>query len=367
MGPWKRFVSLSGVLAFAALGASAACNSGAASLAATPPANVVTLSAENLTTATAGEISAGPTISGQLTPARKATVRAEVGGSIIALPVDRGQRVTSGSVIAKISSRDLDVAYESSGAAVKSAETALAVARSEVQRTETLVKGGALAARDLEQAQNAAANAEAALAAARARQRSTWQALDDTSVKAPFSGIVSERPASLGDNVTPGTELLTIIDPSSMRLEALVPSDQIQQIRPGATARFTIRGAAGEFTGTVDRVSPSADPATRQVSIFISLPNSGGKLIAGLYAEGQVDVTTRTGIVVPLAAIDETGPIPMATRIRSNKAERVSVTLGPRRTDTEEVEVASGVTAGDVLVRGSAKSIATGTPVNVVK
>ena len=346
----------------------ARCGSNVESAAVAPPKPaVVQLSAENITVARAGEISAGPTISGQLTPARKATVRAQVGGSIVALTVDRGQAVTTGAEIAKISSRDLDVAFESSGAAVKSAETALAVATSEVQRTEALVKGGALAARDLEQARNAAASADAQLAAAKARQRSTWQQLDDTSVKAPFTGIVSERSASLGDNVSPGTELLTIVDPSSMRLEALVPSDAIQQIRPGAKARFTIRGAAGEFVGMVDRISPSADPVTRQVSIFISVPNAGGKLIAGLFAEGRVDVTTRKGIVVPLSAIDETGVAPTATRIRGDKAERVTVVLGPRRTDTEQVEVASGVSDGDVLIVGSAKSVAAGTPVSVIK
>src|SRR6185436_7126441 len=192
----------------------------------------------------------------------------------------RGERVASGAEIAKISSRDLQTSFESSQAMVKSSETALAVATSELQRTEALVKGGALAARDLEQAKNAVSNAEAQLAAARARQRSTWQQLDDTSVKAPFAGIVSERPASMGDVVTPGTELLTIIDPSSMRLEAQVPSDQIQQVRPGARARFTIRGVTGTFAGAVDRVSPSADPVTRQVSIFVSLPNMERKLIA---------------------------------------------------------------------------------------
>ena len=330
-------------------------------------AAVVQLAPENVTTAAIGEMAAGPSVSGQLTAAREATVRAQVGGSLVALPVDRGQIVQAGATVAKISSRDLDAAFESSKAAVASAETALAVARTEHQRTETLVKGGALAARDLEQSRNAVSGAEAQLAAAKARQTSVWQQIDDTTVKAPFAGIVSARPASLGDVVAPGAELVTIIDPSSLRLEALVPSDQIQAVKPGAPVHVSIRGIAGTVVGTVDRVSPSADPVTRQVSIFVSVPNRDGKLIAGLFADGRVHTATHRGVVVPLAAVDETGAVPFVTRIRDGKAERVPIDLGIRQLDTEMVEVTKGVDSGDVLIVGSSKGIAPGTPVNIAQ
>jgi len=328
---------------------------------------VVQLAPEHVVTAQFGAISSGPSISGQLTPARNATVRAQVGGSIVALPVDRGQAVKAGAVLARISSRDLEITFQSSKAALSSAESTLAVATTEYQRTLSLVKGGALATRDLEQAKSALSNAEAQVAAARARQGSVGQQIQDTTVRAPFSGIVSERPASLGDVVAPGTELVTVIDPSSMRLEASVPSDQIQQVGIGATVRFSIRGVDEDFVGTVDRISPSADPVTRQVSIWVSVPNNSGKLIAGLFADGRVDTTTRQGVIVPLSAVDETGPAPMVTRIRDGKADRAVVILGPKTMETEQVEITSGVSSGDLLIVGSAKNIAAGTPVNVVK
>ena len=353
------------ILAIAATGCSS--EQAAASTPSSATAATVQLAPENVITAGVSDIASGPTISGQLTPARKASVRAQVGGSIVALTVDRGQTVSAGAEIAKISSRDLETASQSAEAAVKSAEIALDVATAERQRTEALVKGGALAARDLEQARNAVSSAEAQVAAAKARQRANWQQLDDTSVKAPFAGIVSERPASLGDVVAPGAEIASIIDPSSMRLEALVPSDQIQSIQRGAKARFSIRGAGDDVVGTVDRISPSADPITRQVSIFITVPNAGGRLIAGLFAEGRVDTASRKGIVIPLSAVDETGPAPFVTRLRDGKAERVVVTLGPRETQTERVEVTKGIASGDVLVVGSAKGIAAGTPVKVIQ
>jgi membrane fusion protein (multidrug efflux system) len=328
---------------------------------------VVLLAPENVSTVSVQQISSGPVISGQLTPAREASVRAQVGGSIVALTVDRGEAVRAGAEVARISSRDLEAARSSAQVAVRSVESALAVARSEAERTRALVTGGALASRDLEQAQNTVSAAEAQVAAARARLSSVEQQIDDTFVKAPFAGVVSARPASVGDVVSPGAELLTIIDPSSMRLEGSVPSDQVPQLRPGARVRFTIRGIPGDFTGTIDRINPTADPVTRQVSCFVTLPNTGGRLIAGLFAEGRVESVTREGIVVPLSAVDETGTRPVVTRIRDDKAEVVPVTLGARQSETELVEVTEGVLAGDTLVVGSARNIAAGTPIRIVK
>lgn len=328
---------------------------------------VVQLAPENVATAAIADLTSGPFVSGQLTPSREATVRAQTGGSLVSLTVDRGRTVSAGQVIGRIAARDLDDARTSAQAAVKAAENALTVARSEAARTEALVKGGALAARDLEQAKNMVAGAEAQLAAAKAREKSSAQALDDTTVRAPISGIVSDRPANAGDIVSPGTPLVTIIDPSSMRLEAAVSSDQIALVKPGAKVQFRVRGLSSDvFTGTIDRLSPSADPVTRQVTIFVTLPNIGGKLIAGLFAEGRVDAETRRGVIVPLGAVDESGPTALVTRIRDGKAERVQVTLGLRQSEAELVEVLSGIAEGDVVILGAARTLAPGTPVRVV-
>jgi membrane fusion protein (multidrug efflux system) len=364
----RRFVLMSLLSGLALAGAACGESNTSATASAAPATPDVQLAPENTATAAVATISAGPAVSGQLTPAREATIRAQVGGSLVALPFDRGQAVKSGTVLATIASRDLDATMASAQTAIKSAESGLQMARSELQRTEILVKGGAVAARDLEQAQNAVSNAEAQVSAARARQKSVWQQLDDTTVRAPFAGIVSDRPANAGDVVSPGTALLTIIDPSSLRLEANVPSDQIQQVKPGSKVTFKIRGMPDRtFEGRVDRINPTADPVTRQVMVFVTLPNTGRQLIAGLFAEGRVETSVREGIVVPLGAVDETGAVPTATRIRDGKADRVAVQLGLRQPDTETVEITSGLAAGDVLIVGSAKGLAAGTPVKVTK
>jgi hypothetical protein len=76
---------------------------------------------------------------------------------------------------------------------------------------------------------------------------------------------------------------------------------------------------------------------------------------------------TQEGVVVPLSAVDETGTRPVVTRIRQDKAEIIPVTLGARQAQTEKVEITGGVAAGDVLIVGSARNVAQGTPVRIVK
>lgn len=359
-------IGLLGLLGLSVLGAACGGEPPAADPAEAAPA-VVQLAPENVATATITSLTSGPFISGQLTPAREATVRAQTGGALVSLTVDRGRTVRAGDVIGRIAARDLDEALVSAQAAVKSAEQALAVARNEAARTEALVTGGALAARDLEQARNMVTGAEAQVAAAKAREKSVMQQLDDTHVRAPISGVVSDRPAGAGDIVTPGTPLVTIIDPSSMRLEAAVASDQVGQVRPGAVVRFRVRGLSTDvFTGTIDRLSPTADPVTRQVTIFVTLPNIGGRLIAGLFAEGRVDSETRQGVIVPMGAVDESGPTPLVTRIRDGRAERVPVTLGLRQSEAELIEITNGIADGDIVILGAARTLSSGTPVRVV-
>lgn len=344
---------------------SAACNRDSAPEAAAAPA-ATSVSRESIARVTIVEMQTGPRLAGQLAPGREAMARAEVGGSITSLTVEEGRAVSRGAAVGRIEARDLQSAVSSAETGVASAQTALKIATAEAARVESLVKGGAMAPRDLDMANNTVAGARAQLAAAQARLTSARQQISDTILRAPISGVVATKTANAGDVVSPGTPLFTVIDPSSMRLEASVPSDELARLRVGAPVEFTVRGYPDQkFTGRIDRISPSADPVTRQVSIFVTIPNTGGRLIGGLFAEGRVNAEAHRAITVPLGALDETGPSPSVSRIRDNKVERVPVTVGLRDNDLEIVEIKSGLSEGDQVLVGAVKSIAAGTRVQV--
>ena len=328
-----------------------------------PPA--VQVGPENVLAVKRDRLVVGPLISGELRAANEATVRAELGGSMLQVVVEEGQAVKRGALLGRIEAATLDDARRSAESAVRNAESQLAVARREAERTKQLVAAGALAARDAEVAAANVTAAEAAVADARARLVSATKQQSDAVLRSPIDGIVADRAVNRGDVVAVGTALFTIIQPSSMRLEASVPSEDIAALKVGAPVQFSVRGYEQPFEGRIDRISPQADPTTRQVPIFVSVPNTGGRLVAGLFAEGRVVLQAAEGVVVPLNAVNTSEASPWVMRVINGTTEKVQVTLGLRDPRTERVQIVSGVNEGDILLRGAAQGITPGTPVSV--
>jgi RND family efflux transporter MFP subunit len=320
---------------------------------------------ENVVTVKQGTIVTGPMISGELRPQREATVRAQLGGTMEAVNAVEGQPVRRGAVRGRIDAPTLDDTGRSAASAVTAAENQLAVARREAARTAQLVEAGALAARDLDLARSNVTATEAQLADARARLGTAQSQISDAILRAPLDGVVADRAVNTGDVVSPGTALFTVIDPSSMRLEASVPSEELGSLKVGATVLFQVRGYPQPFEGRIERISPAADPATRQVPIFVAIPNQGGRLVAGLFAEGRVVTATGTGLVVPSNAVNTAGGSPWVLRASGGRTEKVTVTIGLVDPRTEQTQIVGGVSEGDVLLRGAAQGITPGTPVTV--
>ena len=320
---------------------------------------------ESIVVVTKGRIESGPRISGSLEPREQAAVRAEIGGSLLAVSAEPGQAVGRGTPLARIEDRTARDAYTSAQSQVRSAEQSFQVAQRNAERMQTLANAGAVADRDLEVAVNGMASARAMLDDARARLASAAKMVENTAVRSPIAGVVSARPVNAGDVVSPGTLLFNIVDPSSMRLMASVPSEQLSSLAPGMPVQFEVRGYPGRvFDGRIDRVSPTADPVTRQIPIWVSIPNRGGTLVAGLFAEGRVASESHEALIAPLGAV-EMGSAATVLRLKGGKAEIVTVGVGIRDDANDRVEITAGLTAGDTILTGAARTITPGTPVRV--
>jgi membrane fusion protein (multidrug efflux system) len=364
----ESYRSSSKLLSIAALGtllAVSACKGGAAAETDSAAAET-TIGTENIAVVVNGVLQSGPTVSGAIMPEREAAVRAQVGGSVLQTFVDQGQAVRRGQTLARIEAGGLQDVYLSARAGVTAASNNADIARRELARSEKLLAAGAIAERDIEQARRAAIAANAGLADARARLATAQKQVGNTVITAPMAGIVSDRQVSAGDVVQPGALLFNVVDPSSMRLEGSVPAEQLSQVRLGAPVSFTVNGYPGRtFTGKVTRINPTADPATRQVRIVISIPNTEGRLVGGLFANGRLASQSHNGMVVPASAVDSRSNVPAVFRIKNGRLERVPVQLGLRDEAAETVEIASGVQVGDTLLLGAAQGITTGTIVKV--
>jgi membrane fusion protein (multidrug efflux system) len=337
-----------------------------ASAAETTKTDAITVGPENIAVVSNSTIMSGPSVSGTLEPEREAVLRAQMPGSVLQTYADQGQAVNAGAVLARIDASGVQDAYTSARAQVVAARNAADIASKDQARNEKLLAAGAIAERDIEQSKRASIAAQAALEDANSRLASAERQYRSTTVTAPFAGVVSDRPVSAGDVVQPGTALYTVVDPSSMRLEASVPAEQLSLIRVGVPVAFTVSGYPGrQFVGHITRVNPTADPATRQVRIYVSIPNAGRTLVGGLFASGRVSTATRNGLVVPSAAVDVRGTQPVVTRVKGGKAEHVNVQIGLTDKSTETTEILAGLMAGDTLLLGAAQGITPGTPVRV--
>jgi RND family efflux transporter MFP subunit len=324
-----------------------------------------TVGPDNIAVAIIDTLSSGPAISGTLTADREARIRAEIGGAVLQTLVEQGERVSAGTVLARIDDAAVRDAAISARSGVTQAKVAADQAARELQRAQTLAAAGAIAEREVEAAERANLAAQAGLADANARLSAAEKNLRNTMVRAPFAGAVAERAVSPGDIVSPGSAMFTVIDPRSLRVEASVPASAIASVRVGAPVTFTVNGADRQLVGRITRVSPMVDPQTKQVRILATVPNNTEALVAGLFVEGRVSAQERVGVLVPDQAVDQTGVVPSVMRLRGGKVEKVEVQLGLRDAATERLEITSGIAGGDTVLLGAARGISVGTAVAV--
>ncbi len=361
--PLLRGASLLGMLLLTV----SACGAGDAAGATEAPA-VISIGTENVVLVERDSLRSGPAVSGTLVPEKMATVRAEISGTVLEIHAEAGQRVARGTLLARIDDSAVRDQVLSARTAVATAQSSYEVAQREVQRSTTLLAAGAIAERDVETAQRTSDAANSQVASARAQLASAEKTLDATRVTAPFTGIVSERSVGAGDVVAPGTALYTVVDPTSMRYEAAVPAEQVGDVRVGAPVSFRVSGYPDRaFAGRITRVNPVADPSTRQVRLLVSVSNTGGQLVGGLFAEGRVASSAVEAMVVPDRAIDQRGITPVVYRVKGGVVEKVPVSIGMRDQQSELVQITSGVAVGDTLLTGAAQGVTPGSPVSITK
>lgn len=356
-------------MTFALALVAAACSKGPAAASAKSTDGVV-VGPEAVAVAKLDSIESGPSVQGTISPEREAKIRAQVGGSVLRTFVEQGEYVTAGAALAQVDDRVFRDAYLAAKAQLSSAQNTADQATRELERAKRLLKEGAISERDQENAVRSELSARAALDDAKSRYASNEENLSRAKLVAPFGGVVSERTVSAGDVVSPGAAMFTIIDPSSMRLEASVPAEQLGQVRIGAAVKFVVNGYGGrKFVGRITRINPSADPVTRQVRVYAAIPNEVGRggtpLVSGLFAEGRIASASRSGLLVPAAAVDARGLAPFVMRLKSGTVEQVTVELGLHDKVSELYEIRAGLSAGDTVLVGAAQGISAGTKVTV--
>jgi RND family efflux transporter MFP subunit len=310
------------------------------------------LSPEDVYTVRNAALTSGPAITGSIQPERRADLRAEVSAVVLRVLKENGDAVKRGDLLVQLDDTAIRDALASAEATSRAGTQAREQAQRQLDRMTTLRGSGMASAQQLEDAEIRRNTTQSDEEAAKARVVLARQQMQRTEVRAPFEGIVSERKVSAGDTAAIGKELLKVIDPNSMRFEALVSAENVGLVSAGQPVRFRVNGYGDEeFLGKVRRVNPAANPTTRQVEVLVDFSGTKQPKLAGLYAEGRVSIESHASLTVPESAIVRDGEKASVFRLKDNKLQKVTLTIADRDSRTGDYVLKAGLAEGDKVIR----------------
>jgi membrane fusion protein (multidrug efflux system) len=281
------------------------------------------------------------------------TITAKVAGIVTNIRFQEGQRIEEGAQLVDLDAAALRAEFDQARALSDDA-------RSQLQRARGLQAGQTIAAQRLETLEALARQADG-------RVRQTQARLEEMRIAAPFSGRVGLRQVSVGALVQPGTVITTLDDISRVRVEFAVPEVYIARVRQGSpvTARAAAFGDR-RFEGRVAVVDTRIDTTTRTVRVISEFDNADEALKPGLFMTVELEMERRDdALLVAEEALDPLGDRNFVYVIRDNRARRVEVRLGQRLQG--EVEVVSGLRAGEPIVVRGIQRLRNDAPVRVVE
>jgi membrane fusion protein, multidrug efflux system len=341
-------------------------------------------------------------VTGSLAADAQAEVSAETAGRVIETPVERGTRVAQGALLVRISPAETAAQLQEAEANaaqiearlglaagqpfdrmrvpdVMNARASLDLAEAEFNRMRSLVDQKVISQSEFDQrrtqfeaarqnyqaAQNLADQSYRSLEAARARVALARKAVADTAVRAPLSGLVAERIVSVGDYVTRGARVATVVRIDPLRVELTVPEQYVSLIKVGQQVRLTVDAYPGEeFTATVKFVSPSLRSDQRALTVEAVAPNGDDRLKPGFFATALVrQPDAAPALLVPASAVETVAGTSRVYTVKDNRIEERIVTLG-EKLDTQ-IEITSGVLKGDIVAAEPKGRLADGQQVRV--
>jgi RND family efflux transporter MFP subunit len=324
---------------------------------------VVELAATDVVKAEIRELAQGLPISGSLKAVNSAAVKARAAGELQGLTLREGDAVKAGQIVARVDATEYNARVRQAQEQADAAKAQIDIAQRQWDNNKALVDQGFISKTALDTSLNnfhaAQANHKAALAAVEMARKT----LEDTVLRAPISGVVSQRLAQPGERVGIDTRVIEIVDLSRLELEATLSAADSVDVRVGQEAMLQIEGSRRALPAKVVRINPSAQAGSRSVLAYLALAEAEG-LRQGLFAQGTLGIGQTSALAVPLSAVRTDKPAPYVQVVQNNHVAHKSVEPGARGASGKEVMVAvKGLEAGAVVIRGNVGPLREGTPV----
>ena len=311
------------------------------------------------------------TVSGVVNAFHRATIAAETTGRVVTRHVEPGDVVDAGQVLIELDATRLRLAVEQAEATLRTREIDLAEARRELGRGNRLLGDDAISQSRHDAQRFAVDRAESAESLARIALRTAKRNLADATVRAPLAGSVEEVQVDVGDHVSPGRPLATLVDLSRVRIHAGVTSTEAAGLQPGTPAPVVLAELGGTAVeAEIHSVGRVADPASGTYTVELWLDSPDGLLREGMVAQVRLPVEAgRRNPVVPRAALirSEAGMTVFVVDQSSGEARAVARPVRIGRSNAEKVEVLDGVSVGEEVVIDGLFALRDGAPVLVEK
>lgn len=329
------------------------------------PANAIELARSDVVLAQTRTLAQGLPISGALKAADSAVVKARVAGELQGLAVREGDSVQAGQVLARIAPTEVQARLQQAVEQAGAAQAQIDIAQRQFANNQALVDQGFISQTALDTSRATLTAAQSTHRAALAAAAVARQTVADAVLRAPISGVVSQRLAQPGERVAVDTRVLEIVDVRRMELEASVSAADAVALRVGQTAQLHIEGSASDaqIAATVARINPSTQAGSRSVLVYLAVAPAPG-LRQGLFAEGTLGTAQVATLAVPVSALRTDKPLPYVQVVANGKVQHQTVLPGLRgQVGAEAMVAVTGLAEGAQVVQGSLGMLAEGTPV----
>ena len=303
----------------------------------------------------------GLPVSGTLKAVRSAMVKARVAGELVLLEVREGDAVKMGQIVARVDNTEYLARQSQNKQQAEAARAQVEVAQRQFDNNNALVNQGFISKTALDTSISNLNGAKASYQAALATLDVATKALDDSVLKAPLNGFVSQRFAQPGERVAPEARIIEIVDLSQLELEATLTSAQAMNVKLGQIAKLNVEGTHEEVSAKVLRINPSTQAGSRSVLIYLGL-QSHPFLRQGVFVQGSLGTQKVQAIVVPLESVRSDKPMPYVQTIRDGKVMHIQVELGAKgEANGQAVMALKEIEEGALFLAPSAGAVRDGT------
>ena len=321
----------------------------------------IELSENDIAVAQTMTMTQGVRVTGTLKAVRTAMVKSRVAGELVMLELREGDPVKMGQIVARVDNTEYLARQRQAQQQAEAARAQVDVAQRQFDNNNALVNQGFISKTALDTSMANLNGAKASYQAALSALDISTKALDDSVLRAPINGLVSQRFVQPGERVAIEARIIEIIDLSQLELEATLTSAEAVNVKVGQIAKLLVEGTSEEVSARVLRINPSTQTGSRSVLVYLGL-QSHPLLRQGVFVQGSLGTQKVQAVVVPLESVRSDKTKPYVQTLQDNQVVHLQVELGAKgEADGKAVMALKEIKEGTKVLAPSAGAVRDGT------